>query len=78
MEDRLKKSYQLNSLADNKIVDFAKLKAVAEDIFIVTQMMKLSSMSQLWPTRMMFVYKIQVNPIHTIFRYGDYYDFLDR
>ena len=23
----------------------------------------------------MFVYKIQVNPIHTILKYGDYYDF---
>ena len=26
----------------------------------------------------MFVYKIQVNPIHTILKYGDYYDFMDR
>ena len=25
-----------------------------------------------------FVYKIQVNPIHTILKYGDYYDFMDR
>ena len=25
----------------------------------------------------MFVYKIQVNPIHTILKYGDYYDFMD-
>ena len=25
----------------------------------------------------MFVYKIQVNPIHTILIYGDYYDFMD-
>ena len=25
-----------------------------------------------------FVYKIQVNPIHTILKYGDYYDFIDR
>ena len=24
------------------------------------------------------VYKIQVNPIHTIFKYGDYFDFMDR
>ena len=30
------------------------------------------------PTRKMFVYKIQVNPIHTILKYGDYYDFMDR
>ena len=26
----------------------------------------------------MFVYKIQVNPIHTILKYGEYYDFMDR
>ena len=25
----------------------------------------------------MFVYKIQVNPIHTILKYGIYYDFMD-
>ena len=24
----------------------------------------------------MFVYKIQVNPIHTILKYGNYYDFI--
>ena len=24
----------------------------------------------------MFVYKIQVNPIHTILKYGDYYNFM--
>ena len=24
------------------------------------------------------VYKIEVNPIHTILKYGDYYDFMDR
>ena len=29
-------------------------------------------------SRMLFVYKIQVNPIHTILKYGDYYDFMDR
>ena len=34
--------------------------------------------SELGPTRMMFVYKIQVNPIHTILKYGIYYDFMDR
>ena len=28
------------------------------------------------PTRTMFVYKIQVNPIHTILKYGIYYDFM--
>ena len=31
--------------------------------------------SQYWPTRKVFVYKIQVNPIHTILKYGIYYDF---
>ena len=25
-----------------------------------------------------FVYKIEVNPIHTILKYGDYHDFMDR
>ena len=30
------------------------------------------------PTRKLFVYKIQVNPIHTILKYGNYYDFMDR
>ena len=29
-------------------------------------------------TGKVFVYKIQVNPIHTILKYGDYYDFMDR
>ena len=24
------------------------------------------------------VYKIQLNPIHTILKYGTYYDFMDR
>ena len=30
--------------------------------------------SQLRSTRKVFVYKIQVNPIHTILKYGDYHD----
>ena len=30
------------------------------------------------PTRKVLVYKIQVNPIHTILNYGNYYDFMDR
>ena len=34
--------------------------------------------SQYRPTRKVFVYKIQVNPIHTILKYGNYYDFMDR
>ena len=34
--------------------------------------------SQKRPTKTIFVYKIQVNPIHTILKYGDYYDFMDR
>ena len=34
--------------------------------------------SQKRPARQVFVYKIQVNPIHTILKYGDYYDFMDR
>ena len=28
-------------------------------------------------TRKVFVYKIQENPIHTILKYGNYYDFMD-
>ena len=34
--------------------------------------------SQQRPTVKMFVYKIQVNPIHTILKYGDRYDFKER
>ena len=34
--------------------------------------------SQYQLTRKVFVYKIQVNPIHTILKYGEYYDFMDR
>ena len=30
------------------------------------------------PSRKMFVFKIQVDPIHTILKYGIYYDFMDR
>ena len=29
------------------------------------------------PSRKVFVYKIQVNPIHTSLKYGSYYDFMD-
>ena len=32
--------------------------------------------SQWRPTGKVFVYKIQVNPIHTILKYGYYYDFM--
>ena len=34
--------------------------------------------SQQQPTRNVFVYKLQVNPIHTILKYGDYYGIMDR
>ena len=34
--------------------------------------------SQWRPTRKVFVYKIQVIPNHTILKYGDCYDFMDR
>ena len=30
------------------------------------------------PTVKMFVYKIKVNPIHTVLKCGDCYDFVDR
>ena len=30
------------------------------------------------PNIKVFVYKKQVNLIHTILKYGDYYDFMDR
>ena len=39
---------------------------------------KGSLKSQQRPTGKVLVYKIQVNPIHTILKYGDYYDFMDR
>ena len=39
---------------------------------------KIYLKSQQRPTIKVFVYKIQENPIHTILKYGDYYDFLDR
>ena len=29
-------------------------------------------------TKKEFVYKIKVNPIHTVLKYGDYHDFMDR
>ena len=38
----------------------------------------LSLKSQKRPSRWMFVYKIQLNPIHTIVKYGIYYDFMDK
>ena len=34
--------------------------------------------SQKRPTGKMFGYKIQVKPMHTILKYGDYYDFMGR
>ena len=34
-----------------------------------------SQTSQKRPTREVFVYKIQVTPIHTILKYGIYYDY---
>ena len=34
--------------------------------------------SQKRPNRTMFVHKIQVNPIHTILKYGTYYNFMNR
>ena len=40
--------------------------------------MATSLMSQQRPTRKMFIYKIQVNLIHIILKYGDYYDFMEK
>ena len=37
----------------------------------------VSLKSQKRPTRKVFVYKIQVNPIHTILKYDAYYDSMD-
>ena len=34
--------------------------------------------AQRFQTRRVFVYKIKVNPIHTILKYGIYYDIMDR
>ena len=45
---------------------------------VPVQMTVTSLKSQLRPTRKVFVYKIQVNLIHTILKYGNYYDLMDR
>ena len=39
---------------------------------------KILLKSQQRKTRKVFVYKIKINPIHTILKYGIYYDFMDR
>ena len=39
---------------------------------VIAQILK----SKYRPSRTMFVYEIQVNPIHTILKYGDFYDFI--
>ena len=52
-----------NSLTNDRSLDWSKLKAFADDKINVKR-----------PTRKVFVYKIQVNPIHTILKYGHYND----
>ena len=44
--------------------------------WVATHMSDLKSQQR--PTRAMFVYRIPLNPIHTILKYGDYHDFMDR
>ena len=48
--------------------------------FIIWERVKQLSFlkSQQRPTRKVFTYKIQVNPIHNILKYGYYHDFMDR
>ena len=113
--------WKVNSLPNDKFLDWSKLKAFANDKIKVTEKMKFvlervenivgkgensgyqhfllfpqcsqrlhfeglrklgfcgeESKSQQLPSRTMFVYKIQVNPIHTVSKYGIYYDFMDR
>ena len=48
------------------------------DKILLNSSWKTLSKSEWRPSRTMFVYKIQVNPIHTILKYCDYYDFMDR
>ena len=47
-------------------------------IFSSGNWLKLFLKSQERPSRTKFVYKIQVNPIHTILKYGVYDDFINR
>ena len=48
-------------------------------LFFVLSYMDITNLkSQKRPTVNVFVYKIQVNPIHTILKYGGYYDFMGR
>ena len=56
----------------------SKLKEFADDNFRLDEHGRKFLKSQQRPTRKVFVYKIQVNPIHTVLKYCDYYDFVDR
>ena len=49
-----------------------------ELFFSPQKMFILPLKSQKRPSSTLFIYKIQVNPIHTILKYGNYYDFMDR
>ena len=42
------------------------------------QTQKNTQLKRILPNAVVRYYKIQVNPIHTILKYGDYYDFMDR
>ena len=59
-----------------------KMQAIQHFYLLQLRFPKLSSQSHLRsqkrPTRKVFVYKIQVNPIHAILKYSNYYDFMDR
>ena len=60
----------LNKVAMNMRVSRFLLTGLLDGVY--------SLKSQWRPTRKVFVYKIQVNPIHTILNYGNYYDFINR
>ena len=71
-----------STLSKTKIIILSTLILSPANAFNLDQSKFLSYGKELkskWrPTRKVFVYKIQVNPIHTILKYGDYYDFMDR
>ena len=69
----------LNSLPNKKSLASIKSKGLADTKNGTGKLLfRLERLkSQYWPTGTMFVYKIQVNPIHTILKYGDYNDFKD-
>ena len=81
------KSTKSNPIPPNKVLAKSNLIAFAgEKEFIDNSLFGFYALStyvsylksQKRPTIRVFVYKIQVNSIHTILKYGDYHDFMDR